>query len=76
MKQLTITDFEFKAIRPDMRLALAEVVDEDGAVSERWIPLLKVGGGTLIAGPEWLELLADFAENPKKDWMMTVSEIE
>ena len=48
-KTLTIADFEFHTMRPDVRIAVAEMVDTEGNHSTRWLSILKVGGGVVIA---------------------------
>ena len=41
-KTLTIADFEFHTMRPDVRIAVAEIVDTEGNHSTRWLSILKV----------------------------------
>ena len=62
-RTLTIADFEFHTMRPDVRIAVAEMVDTEENHSTRWLSILKVGGGVVIAEEARLPCqgLVDFA---------------
>ena len=66
-KTMTIADFEFHTARPDVRIAVAEMVDAEGNHSTRWLSILKVGGGVVIAEEARLpcQALVDFADGAK-----------